>query len=41
MKLIPVLIVMGRWMLMSRGSFEINSGAYCDGMFDVDGEGIM
>ena len=41
MKLIPVIIVMGRWRLMARGSCEINTGAYCDGKMDVDDKGIM
>jgi len=40
-KLIPVLIVMGRWRLMTTGSCEINTGVYCDGKLDIDGKGIM
>jgi hypothetical protein len=40
-KLIPVTIAMGSWMLMTRGSCEINNGAYCDGKIDVDDKGIM
>jgi hypothetical protein len=32
---------MGRWMLMTRGSYEIYIGAYCDGKMDVDDKGIM
>ena len=40
MKLIPVLIVMGRWMLMTRGSCDINTSVYCDGKMEVAGEGI-
>ena len=41
MKLIPVLIVMGRWMFMAKGSCEIHTGAYCDGKMDVDVKGII
>ena len=41
MNLIPVQIVMERWMLMSRESFEINTGAYCDRKMEVDDKGIM
>jgi len=40
-KLIPVLIVMGRLKLMARGSFEINTSAYCDGKIEVDGKAII
>ena len=40
-KLILVLIVMGRWMLTAKGSCEINTGAYCDGKMDADDKGIM
>jgi hypothetical protein len=32
---------MGRWMLIAKGSCEINTGAYCDGKMDVDNKGIM
>jgi hypothetical protein len=32
---------MGRWMLLARESFEINTGAYYDGKMEVDGKGIM
>jgi hypothetical protein len=38
-KLIPVLIVMGRWRLMATGSCEINTCAYCDGKMEVDAKG--
>ena len=41
MKLIPLKIVMGRWMLMARESFEVNTGAYYDGKMKDDGKGIM
>ena len=41
MNLLLVLIVMERWMLMTRVSCEINTGTYCDGKMEVDDKGIM
>ena len=41
MKLIPVLIVMGRWRLVAMGSCEIITGADCDGKMEVEGKAIM
>jgi len=30
---------MGSWILMARGSCEMNTGAYCNGKMEVDAKG--